>query len=198
MLPRAAVVPILGIVAALLLPAAAQAHDGFYLRGGAGLGYYSTSAEFAGRDESLSGLSIPMELLVGGSIFSGFVVGGGLSVDYAPSPSYTQNGMDVSIADVSQFLIAIGPFVDFYPDPDAGYHGQFRIGWGGLETSVDGGVGGSDPTGLVMSLGGGYDYWLTDVLGVGGLARFTYAPLSQNDVTFHTLAFNLLASVTYY
>lgn len=89
-------------------------------------------------------------------------------------------------------------FVDFYPDPDAGYHGQFRIGWGGLETSVDGGVGGSDPTGLVMSLGGGYDYWLTDALGVGGLARFTYAPLSQNDVTFHTLAFNLLASVTYY
>jgi hypothetical protein len=31
------------------------------------------------------------------------------------------------------------------------------IGWGGLATSRNGDVGGSDPTGLVLAVGGGYD-----------------------------------------
>lgn len=189
-----------GLVLALGLLATtdtAHAHGGFYARGGVGLGYYSMSVDVPVGEQSFSGMTIPIEVLLGGSIIPGLVIGGGLSLDYAPSPSYSSNGAD-SDTDFSQYLIGIGPFVDFYPNVDSGLHVQGRVGWGGVETSTANGAGASDPTGLMMTIGGGYDHWMSDTLGVGVLGRLTYAPLSLNDLSFPTIAFNVLASFTYY
>jgi hypothetical protein len=178
--------------------AEALTHDGFYLQFNAGLGYLSTSAEAGGSEVKFSGMTLPSSLLLGGTV-GPVVIGGGFFGDYAFSPSASFNGQDVpSNSDVSMTLIGIGMFADIYPDVHKGLHFQPFVGWGGLETSVNGNVGGSDPTGLVLAVGGGYDVFISDNWSFGGMLRIAYAPLSLNDVTYSTISPSLLATITYH
>jgi len=187
---------------ALVLPSRADAapktHDGFYLQLNAGLGYLSTTAESGGTKVNYSGVTLPSSLLLGGTI-GPVVIGGGFFGDYAFSPSASVNGQDSPLYnEVTMTLIGIGMFADIYPDVHKGLHFQPFIGWGGLETSVNGNVGGSDPTGLVLAVGGGYDFFISDNWSFGGMARFAYAPLKMNDVSYSTIAPSLLATITYH
>lgn len=177
-----------------------KTHDGFYVQAATGLGYYSASAEQAGMEASFSGMTVPMSLMLGGSPIKGLAVGGGFMVDYAPSPGFEVNGQEFAgNVDFSQYVIGIGPFVDYYLDPSGGLHFQAFVGWGGLETSSsEGNVGGSDPTGLVMALGAGYDLFVSDEWSIGGAGRFTFAPLSLNDVSYTTIEPALLLTATYH
>jgi hypothetical protein len=138
-------------------------------------------------------------LLLGGTV-GPVVIGGGFLYDMVNSPSYEVNGQDGNPGDVdiSLYLIGIGPFVDVYPDPTSGLHFLGFFGWGGLEASVEGNVGGSDPTGLVAVIGAGYDFWIADEWSVGPLARFTYAPLSLNGVDYPTTGFALVADLKFH
>lgn len=197
-----------GLVACGMLAATQNAradeytHDGFYLQMATGLGYYSSSADAGGAKMTFSGATVPFSIMIGGSPIKGLAVGGGMMIDYAPSPgfSYKVNGQDYAIGDISvhQYLLGFGPFVDFYPNPKTGLHFQGFVGWGGLETSANGNVGGSDPTGLLTALGGGYDFWVGSQWSIGVLGRFTFAPLSLNGVGYTTIEPALLASFTYY
>jgi hypothetical protein len=96
------------------------------------------------------------------------------------------------------YLIGIGPFVDFYPNPHDGLHFQGLLGFGALETSSKGNAGGSDPTGFLVSLGGGYDWWVGNEWSIGVMGRLAYAPLSLNSVSYSTLAPAVLATFTYH
>jgi hypothetical protein len=89
-------------------------------------------------------------------------------------------------------------FADIYPDPTDGLHIQPFLGFGGLEASVNGNAGGSDPTGLVLALGAGYDWWVGDEWSIGVMGRVAYAPLSINDVGVSVLAPAVLATFTYH
>jgi hypothetical protein len=175
----------------------ARTHDGFYMHAGAGLGYYSLSSSGGVYDEELSGLTKSFAFLIGGSVIPGLAVGGGFTLDHASSPTYTIDGQELELADVSQMLLSIGPFVDFYPDPQGGLHFQGMVGWGGVETSSSGNVGGSDPTGVVFTLGGGYNFFFADEWSVGALARLSYASLSLNDTSYSALSPALLVDVTF-
>lgn len=180
--------------------AADNTHDGFYLQAATGLGYYSVSAEpVPGQEATYSGMTVPLSLMLGGSPIDGLAIGGGFMVDYAPSPGYAVNGEDFDVnIDFTQYVIGIGPFADFYLDPKGGLHFQAFAGWGGLETSAEGNVGGSDPTGLVMALGAGYDIFVSSEWSIGGMGRFTFAPLSLNDVSFTAIEPALLLTATYH
>jgi hypothetical protein len=180
--------------------AADKTHDGFYLQAATGLGYYSMSGESVpGAEESFSGMSVPLSLMLGGSPTGGLAIGGGFMIDYVPSPGYQINGEDVDLqVDFTQYVIGIGPFVDYYLDPAGGLHFQGFVGWGGVETSTEGDVGGSDPTGLVTALGVGYDLFISDEWSVGGMGRFTFAPLSFNDISLTTIEPALLVTLTYH
>ncbi len=175
-----------------------ETHDGFYLQAATGLGYYSISAESMGLEQSLSGMTVPMSLMLGGSPMKGLAVGGGFMFDYAPSPTLEVNGQEANLGDISQYVIAIGPFADYYLDPAGGLHFQAFAGWGGLETSAEGDVGGSDPTGLMLSLGAGYDFFVSPEWSIGGLGRFTYGSLSMNDVGSTLIEPQLLLTATYH
>jgi hypothetical protein len=63
-------------------------HDGFHLQVTGGLGYLSSSAESGGTEISASGMTFPGSLLMGGSIMPNLVLGGGLVLDYSPSPTF--------------------------------------------------------------------------------------------------------------
>jgi hypothetical protein len=179
--------------------AADNTHDGFYMQAATGLGYYSASAEVGNFDASFSGMTIPLSLMLGGSPIEGLAIGGGFMIDYAPSPTYELNGQDVgSTIDFSQYIIGIGPFADYYFNPEGGLHLQAFVGWGGLETSAEGDAGGSDPTGLVTALGVGYDVFISSEWSVGGMGRLTFAPLSIDDVSYTTFEPALLVTLTYH
>jgi hypothetical protein len=183
----------------VLTEGGAMTHDGFFLQLGVGLGYLSTSADAGLGDESLSGLSLPWSVLLGGTIGSGVVLGGGVIQDYSVSPTYTVNGEDMGeVTDLSLYLTGIGMFVDFYPDPKEGLNFQGFFGWGALEAARGGNVSSSDPTGVILSLGVGYDFWIGDEWSVGPMARFVYAPLSLNGVKYNTTAPGVLANFTYH
>jgi hypothetical protein len=173
-------------------------HDGFQLQLAGGFGYYGSSADYAGTEMSMGGMTKSTQLLMGGTIGS-LVIGGGLVFDHAGSPTFEQNGMEVATTDVSQMVVALGAYADYYLDPQkGGWHVQGFAGWGGLETSSSGNVGGSDPTGLVAFAGGGYQWWLTSQLSGGVMGRILYAPLSSNDVSFPTWEPSILGTITWH
>lgn len=172
-------------------------HDGFYLALEAGLGYMSATADGPFAEEKLSGTTFSSALLLGGTVGPA-VIGGGFTYDTAFSPSYELNGRSVELEDVTLYLIGIGAFVDVYPDPTQGLHFLGFVGWGGLEMAVNGNAGGSDPTGMLLTLGAGYDFWLANEWSVGPLARFTYAPLSKDDLDVNTTHFALVADFKFH
>ncbi|HSI03149.1 MAG: hypothetical protein ACAI38_25165 [Myxococcota bacterium] len=172
-------------------------HDGFYMQLQGGLGYYSSSASSGGFEQSYSGLTIPAALLLGRTAFiPGLSIGGGLIFDTAPSPGAEINGTEVS-ASFKQFLIGLVGFADYYLQPEGGLHLQAYAGWGGLETSTAGGVGGSDPTGLLLGLGAGYDFFISDEWSFGVMGRLSYGAFSIGGVGFSTIAPAVVATLTY-
>jgi hypothetical protein len=175
----------------------AYTHDGFYLQLAAGIGHLGSSAESGGVEAKYSGITVPTSLMLGGTI-GPVVIGGGFFRDYAPSPSATINGNDANLTDVTLSLIGLGFFADIYPDPKSGLHFQPFLGWGGLEATFRGNAGGSDPTGMVLALGVGYDFWVGSEWSIGPMVRVAYAPLSMNGVEYNTLAPSLLATFTYH
>jgi hypothetical protein len=191
-----------GIAGVLCVSGQAQAaprtHDGFYLQLNAGLGYMTASAEQNGVKEKMYGATLPSSLLLGGTI-GPVVIGGGFFGDYAFSPGYSVNGQAANQnASVTMTLIGIGAFADIYPDVQKGLHFQPFVGWGGLERSVNGNSSGSDPTGLVLALGGGYDFFVSDNWSIGPMVRLAYAPLKYEEVGVGVFAPSLLATFTYH
>lgn len=189
---------LVGALASIALGVSAEAsaepktHDGFYMQLDTGLGYLKTSPT----DVSFSGVSIPFQLLLGGSPVPGLVIGGGLITDYAPSISVSQGGNKVSGLSASMYLVGIGPFVDIYPDPHSGLHFQGMLGFGALSVSQNGNSGNS-PSGFLMSLGGGYDWWVANEWSIGVMGRLAYAPLSLDSQSYPTISPALLATFTY-
>src|SRR5690349_22442428 len=84
---------------------APRTHDGFHLQVTGGFGYYSSSAEQGGTEMNMSGMSMPASLLMGGSIMPNLILGGGLVLDYVPSPSFEQGGQSVQLEGVTQYLV---------------------------------------------------------------------------------------------
>lgn len=178
---------------------APRRHDGYYFQVTGGAGYFNASTEKNDSEKSFSGPTLSTSVLMGGTPWRGTAVGGGLLLDYSGAPSYVVNGeKSLGLRNFTQFLIGIGPFVDYYPDPADGLHFFGFVGLGGLETSVAGSVRANDPTGPLIAAGGGYDFWVADEWSIGALARFSYAPLSTNEESYSTIAPALLANFTYH
>lgn len=168
---------------------APRTHDGFHFQLSGGLGYYNVSNDAQG----FSGLTVASELRLGGTPFSGFAFGGGILFDYSPSPSTDVQGVS------SQSIVGLGLYGDYYLDAKTnGVHIQGFIGWGGLETSFEGNVGGSDPTGLVTHAGVGYEWWLSDQWSYGVMGRLLYAPVSLNGNSFTTIEPAVVGTLTWH
>ena len=94
-----------------------KTHDGFHFQLTGGLGYYSVSGgEPANQD--FKGMTMPGSLLMGGTLFGHMAFGGGMYLDYAPSPTYEVNGTEVADAISSQFILGLGVYGDYYLEPE--------------------------------------------------------------------------------
>ena len=81
---------------------------------------------------------------------------------------------------------------------DSGLHFQPFFGWGAQEIAFKGDVSGSDPTGMVLALGAGYDFWVGNEWSIGPMFRLAYAPMGIDDTDVTTISPALLATFTYH
>jgi hypothetical protein len=159
----------------------ARRHDGFYLRMGLGLAYGQvvSSGVLLGSDLELkfAGFGPAYELLIGGTLGSGFVLGGGFVGQDISDPDVTletANGtqVDRSVASGDALGVGvIGPFFDWFFDERGGAHVGAMVGIGiiGLEGDNDEGS-----SGFGGSLWGGYDFWVSDQWSLGVEGRLLF------------------------
>jgi hypothetical protein len=155
----------------------AHRHDGFYLRLGLGAGYgrATSSGTLYGQSVKMTykGWGPAYELLIGGTVATGFVVGGGFVGQDIKDPtlSLEMNGTSLDALLGSQDLTvhgslgvgALGPFVDWFPDERGGLHVGAMLGLALLGLPGDQGFAGS--------LWGGYDVWVGNQWSLGAQAR---------------------------
>jgi hypothetical protein len=183
-------------------------HEGLYLRLGAGPSYFVDSVEsepyaimpgFVGTAKgTVKGVSPAFELAAGHSISPGLILGGGVYAHLVPSPSASGaevNGtvsakFDIDFA--SSSMILLGPFVDYYVDPESGFHVQGSLGLGILslgQGTVAGTILGASiqPTpdqkgyGLAGMVGAGYEWRVSGKWAIGVLGRILAGRGSGDD-----------------
>lgn len=203
-------------------PPSAHLHDGFYFRfalGGApvfGNVKPKTSAGEASIDADVSAFAALSELAFGGSPTPGLVLGGGIygaslsGIEYKAKVLGTTFTYEADSALVSM----VGPFVDFYPNPQQGFHAQAAIALSIVSAGqgkYNATYGGSFPpddysgTGFGLVLGAGYEWWIGEQwsLGVLGRVQYTSATLKANsnsyaDADFSAWIPGVLVDITYH
>jgi hypothetical protein len=159
-------------------------HDGFFARLAVGPGLFRAWTSTSPDTRHFSGGAVAGELSLGGTPGKGFVIGGSVllnSVFALSSKDDVIDGDEPSLAGVSFSLDAVGPFVDFYPDPKSGLDFHFFLGTGWLATTRPGAPNVDEPSGIVVSGGGGYDWFVAEQLSLGVHARLTVGSLSVNE-----------------
>jgi hypothetical protein len=179
-------------------PPGAYEHDGFYLR--LALGASRLHTRFASEDASpplegnVSGVTGAFDLAIGGTITSGFVIGGGFFVTGGQdltSDRLQRRGENLLLASqVVEYrevtFSVFGPFVDWYFDPKGGLHALAAVGFSALDFGP-GSVG--DVTaiathtarGIGALLGVGYEFWIARQWSLGVLSRVVVARLGASD-----------------
>jgi hypothetical protein len=176
-----------------------ETHDGFFFQGNIGGGYLSTSGGEAPLDMTISGPAVAGGLLFGGTISPGLVIGGGTANSVALGPKIEVGDQEAdSDLDVKLNLSTIGPFVTFYPDPHGGFSLHAMVSYGVVSITVEDRESDDNPTGVALTGGVGYDFWVAPEWSVGVFGRFTYAPLKYEGETYTTLAPSLLATSSYH
>lgn len=177
-------------------------HDGFYLRMGLGAGYGRVVAEGTGAsnlEATYTGFGPALELLIGGTLGSGVVIGGGVVGQDVSEPDLTVETGDVSVDGTVENetlgIMAVGVFLDWFPDPKGGAHVGFLVGPAevGLQDET-----GQSSEGVGASLFGGYDFWVGSQWSLGLEGRFLVASTEHTryDYSFENTAtsFQLLFS----
>jgi hypothetical protein len=178
-----------------------QRHDGFYLRLELGAGYFSGSRVNDSSDGELkgdvTGVAQVGGLMIGGTIASGLVLGGGVWGTNAPKSEY--NGQIFLLSGPARSTIVdrtasvdlastsiIGPFLAWYPEPTKGLNAEIALG---LAIATVGG-GFDDDTfwvpdyegvGWGLQIGVGYDFWVGEQWSLGLLARASYVNVSDGE-----------------
>jgi hypothetical protein len=191
----------------------AHVHDGFYMRVASGFGVMDERLSASGNKGRNRGMATVGELSFGGTLGSGWVLGGGIySADliastYKSAPG-SPNSVPLELDPELRGLALIAPFFDWYPNPARGFHFQAALGLATLTPRVFG-----DPAteqseylavGGALMLGTGYEWWVADEWSLGILTRTTVAVLGGKDeaavrwVHIITTSPSLLLSLTYH
>ncbi len=179
-------------------------HDGFYLRMGLGVAQGHATTETSDPyplKATFNGLGPAYELLIGGTLGSGVVLGGGFVAQDIVDPSIEVDPDVVGNTQSSDALgISVaGPFIDWFFDEKGGFHAGALIGFGsiGLKDDSD-----NSSTGIGGSLWVGYDFWIAEQwsLGVEGRGLAVSSSRDIADATYDDRArgFQLLFTALYH
>jgi hypothetical protein len=182
-------------------------HDGFFARLAVGPGLFRAGTGSSSDTRHFSGGAVSGELALGGTLGAGFVLGGSVLVNRVfalSSKDDVIDGDEPSLDGVSFTLDVLGMFADFYPDPKSGLDFHLFLGTGVLATTRPGNPGVDDPSGLVVSGGVGYDWFVAEQFSLGVHARLTAGTLNvvesvgSSTTSVTTLVPALLAAGTYH
>jgi hypothetical protein len=156
---------------------------------------------FAGSVDAAGG-AVALELDIGGAISRGFILAGSYTGTFLSNPNLRNDTRILRPLRESQ-LSMLAVMGDVYPNPSGGFHIGGAIGLASLTVRND-----SDPattkhdeSGLGLSAHVGYEWWVGNYWGLGGLLRFTYAGTKGDygggTATDKMTAFCILFSATY-
>ncbi|MFW5739308.1 MAG: outer membrane beta-barrel protein, partial [Myxococcota bacterium] len=116
----------------------------------------------------------------------GLVIGGAISGVSVTEPDYEakRNGetTDGTLEDTTVTQSNIGLLIDYYFDPEGGFHMQGLLGLGVLAVEYDNeDIDDRSATGPSLALGLGYEGWVGEQWGIGGLFRLTAAALTEDE-----------------
>lgn len=178
-------------------PATIHRHDGFFLRLGIGGGYLWNTMKEANFETKVRGSVIPMEVLIGGAIVPGVVVGGGLWITPGAQLHTEGSGAgSLAASDLQMTFFQLGPFVDYYLDPKQGFHLLFAATLAGFKLSPKNDLNGSlssaqdfnsiNANGFAATFGVGQEFFIGDQWSAGGMLRLTYANLDDTNLDVTT------------
>jgi hypothetical protein len=166
-----------------------QVHEGFYVRADIGLGTFSGSLSADGfADFDTSGTQLDFDLLIGGGLAPGIILGGGALYGAPISGDWEVNDNKVADGDMSTLLI--GPFIDGFPDAKGGWHFGGLAGLSRATFDADGGDS-EDALGFGGAVWAGHDFWVAPEWSVGGLLRVAAIRATENELTATKLSFTL-------
>ena len=184
----------------------ARTHDGFHLSLGAGAAYTTTAVGLdpeppGAPDVSITGFGFAGQLLIGGNIAPGLVLGGGNMGFHVFSPK-VKVGDAESDGDGALAGNLLGIYADYYFDPNEGLHAMALIGLATLDDADDD----TDKlaVGFGAALGLGHEWWVADEWSIGVLGRVQLMTTTleleatKTDATFATVAPALLLTGTYH
>ncbi len=183
-------------------PAMASRHTGFYLRLAIGGGGFTDSFRLealnVGYDGTATGGTFASELGIGGAVAPGLIIGGALYGESMVNPTVTVAGFAQASNVQVGTLGMIGPFVEWYLNPERGFHLGGALTAARITLSDSNGnvtnnaiVGG----GLVFDVG--YEWWIGQQWGLGVMGRLIGAGLSDGTVHHDVGGASVLASLTY-
>ena len=161
-------------------------HDGFYLRMGIGFGSGTVKSKgtlVTGQtlDVKYTGTGASYELMLGGTIAKGFVLGGGFVGQDISDPKVTIGGGTALngsyVASGSLGVVVLGPMFDWFFDPHGGGHVGAMIGAGAIGLSDENG---KSSSGTGASLWGGYDFWVGQQWSLGPELRFVHVSAKRD------------------
>lgn len=154
-----------------------RVHDRLYLRASLGPGYMKTTfSEGLLASKELSGGAGAFDLQLGGTPAKGLVVGGGLFMSSLEHEDARPVAMALDESNPGSVgVVALGPFIDYYPDPKEGLHfgGMLGLAAIGFDTP---GFAGDDAervaTGGAVGAFIGYDWWVAREWSLGAQLRY--------------------------
>ena len=196
---------ILTLAPAAFGQSAVETHDGFFLSLATGIGFNTTSVgtdpePSNAPDVSLSGITVGGHLAIGGTPAPGLVIGGISQGAHTFSPKVKSGNNEFdNDGDFSGNIL--GPFVDYYFDPNGGLHLQGVLGFATVEDGEDATDGLAQGFGL--SLGLGHEWWVGEQWGIGVLGRVQFLSTSVElssgvDAKYSTILPAVLFTATYH
>jgi hypothetical protein len=199
-------------------------HDGFYFRYAAGLGLGRDIVDVTGADyefaggspthNSMSAWAGATEVAIGGTPMPGLVLGGGVYTMIMTSSEAKIRRAPSAYAFAPSQLALFSAVVDYYFWEREGLHAQAGLG---LASFVMGqgrptvqprdvpvrSVRAHTATGFGIVLGVGYEWWIAEQWGIGGLVRMLRGWTSGVDPTgvqwdHDSIAYSLLMTATYH
>jgi hypothetical protein len=179
-----------------------RTHDRFFLEGSAGLGvlFVSSDAVISNgfRQEAPSsarGVAFPCGILsIGGTPWTGVVVGASVGASVANSPVLEALGRTYVIDELQLELVQLGPFVRVYPEARQNLHLGAALWFATLDlhsrrsgSLVGSGIGGKQLDGFGISVEAGHGFWLSNQWSMGAVARVFIARLGIREPSHATV-----------
>jgi hypothetical protein len=152
-------------------------------------------------DAKVTGTGAVLDFAIGGAVVDGVILAADLTVIGVDSPKINGTSSPPVKTDSFARLLFL---CDVYPDAKQGFHVQGGLGLAtyayGLDTPVDGSSDRTSMSGLGWHVGAGWEGWVGEQWGIGGLIRLDGASVKtssgQSDGTATVFSPSLLFTAT--